>query len=135
MAYSLDMRQRALSLVKQGSSRPKIAEMLGISVSSIRRWETRAQGGQLAAQYPKSRGGYRVDDAALEEYVAQHPDAYQREIGAALNLPATTVKDALKRLKITLKKKTPQYRERDEEKRAAYEAAIADYESENRIYS
>ncbi len=105
MAYSLDMRQRALDLLEEGKSKTEISRMLGASRTSILRWEKRALRGELAAIYPKKRGGFRVDDEKLKAYVAKNPDAYQAEIAEAIGAKENTVCRALKRLKISRKKR------------------------------
>ena len=105
MAYSLDMRQRALELLKEGKSKTEIAKMLGTSRTSILRWSKRASRGKLAAIYPKERGGFRVNDEKLKAYVAKNPDAYQAEIAEAIGAKENTVCRALKRLKISRKKR------------------------------
>ena len=105
MAYSLDMRQRALDLLEEGKSKTEISRMLGASRTSILRWEKRASRGELAAIYPKKRGGFRVDDEKLKAYVAKNPDAYQAEIAEAIGAQENTVCRALKRLKISRKKR------------------------------
>lgn len=105
MAYSLDMRQRALELVEEGKNKTEISRMLGISRTSILRWSKRASRGKLGATYPKKRGGFRVDDEKLKAYVAQNPDAYQAEIAEAIGAKENTVCRALKRLKISRKKR------------------------------
>ena len=105
MAYSLDMRQRALELLEEGKSKTEISKILGTSRTSILRWSKRASRGELAAIYPKERGGFRVDDEKLKAYVAQHPDAYQSEIAEAIGAKENTVCRALKRLKIGRKKR------------------------------
>ena len=105
MAYSLDMRQCALDLLEEGKSKTEISRMLRASRTSIVRWSKRASKGELAAVYPKKRGGFRVDDEKLKDYVAKHPDAYQVEIAEAIGAKENTVYRALHRLKITRKKR------------------------------
>lgn len=105
MAYSLDMRQRALELEKEGKSKTEISKMLGVSRTSLLRWSKRASRGELAAIYPKERGGFRVDDEKLKAYVAPNPDAYQAEIAEAIGAKENTVCRALKRLNISRKKR------------------------------
>lgn len=104
MAYSLDMRQRALELLEEGKTKTEVSEILGVGRSSLLRWEKRASKGELAAIYPKVRGGFRVDDEKLKAYVAKHPDAYQSEIAEAIDAKENTVCKALKRLNISRKK-------------------------------
>lgn len=99
------MRQRALELVKEGKNKTEISKMLGVSRASLLRWSKRASRGELAATYPKKRGGFRVDDEKLKDYVAKHPDAYQTEIAEAIGAKENTVCRALKRLKISRKKR------------------------------
>ena len=105
MAYSLDMRKRALELVKEGKTKTEVSRMLGVGRSSVLRWSKRASEGKLAAIYPKIRGGFRVDDEKLKAYVAEHPDAYQSEIAEAIGAKENTVCKALHRLKISRKKR------------------------------
>jgi transposase len=104
MAYSLDMRERALELLKAGKKKSEIAVLFDVSRTTLLRWEQRLAQGELAASYPKKRSGFRVDDEKLKAYVAANPDAYQAEIGEAIGAKANSVCRALKRLKITLKK-------------------------------
>ena len=112
MAYSLDMRKRALELVKEGKTKTEVARILGIGRSSMRRWEKRESKGELAAVYPKVRGGFRVDDEKLKAYVKENPDAYQSEIAEAIGAKENTVCKALKRLKISRKKNSAVSRKR-----------------------
>ena len=105
MAYSLDMRQRALELLKEGKTKKEVSKMLGVGRTSLLRWEKRESKGKLAATYPKTRGGFRVDDEKLKAYVKENPDAYQSEIAEAIGAKENTVCKALHRLKISRKKR------------------------------
>lgn len=99
------MRQRALELLEQNNSKKIVSQILGVSRSTLRRWQQRSAEGQLAPSYPKQRGGFRVDDQKLKLYVANNPDAYQAEIASAIGAKENTVCRALKRLKISRKKR------------------------------
>lgn len=105
MAYSLDMRQRALELLKEGKTKKEVSKMLGVGRTSLLRWEKRELKGELAATYPKTRGGFRVNDEKLKAYVKENPDAYQSEIAEAIGAKENTVCKALQRLKISRKKR------------------------------
>ncbi len=59
--------------------------------------------------------------------MAEHPDASQKEIAEELGCSTTAIYLAMKRLKITRKKKTTRYREQDEKKVAAYQEEISAY--------
>ena len=112
MAYSLDMRQRALELLEEGKTKTEVSEILGIGRSSLLRWEKRASKGGLAAVYPKVRGGFRVDDEKLKAYVKENPDAYHSEIAEAIGAKENTVCKALHRLGISRKKNSTVSRKR-----------------------
>ena len=47
----------------------------------------------------------KIDPEKLKEYIALHPDAYLREITVAFKCCQEAVRKALKRLKITRKKR------------------------------
>ena len=112
MAYSLDMRQRALELLKEGKTKKEVSKMLGVGRTSLLRWSKRESKGKLAATYPKTRGGFRVYDEKLKAYVRENPDAYQAEIAEAIGAKENTVCKALKRLKLSRKKNSSVSRKR-----------------------
>ena len=101
----MDYRERALELLESGKNHKSVSKLLKVGVTTLRAWQKRKASGRLAAEYPKVRGGYKVDDEKLKAYVAQHPDAYQSEIAQAIGSKATSVCEALKRLGITRKKR------------------------------
>lgn len=112
MAYSLDMGQRALELLKEGKTKKEVSKMLGVGRTSLLRWSKRESKGKLAATYPKTRGGFRVDDEKLKAYVRENPDAYQAEIAEAIGAKENTVCKALHRLKLSRKKNSSVSRKR-----------------------
>lgn len=105
MAYSKDMRERALELIESGKRREEVSKLLRISESSLKRWQNRQRQGCLAAEYPAARGSYKIDEERLQAHVAEKPDAYLYEIAEDIVSKPSTVRDALKRLKITRKKR------------------------------
>ncbi len=56
-AYSLDLRERVVAAVGQGTSCRAAAERFGISVASVVKWAQRARRTGSAA--PKKQGGHR----------------------------------------------------------------------------
>ena len=77
MAYGLDMRKRAISLVSEGKSFREAGEMLGVSWWSISNWHKRDKECRLAASYPSSRGSYRINDDALISHLETNPGICQ----------------------------------------------------------
>ena len=105
MAYSLDLRQRAIVLLGTGQSARAVGAVLGVSERTVVGWKKRQAEGRLAAAYPASRGAYHIDDEALKAHLKAHPDAYLEELAAVAGGTAQGIRDALKRLNITRKKR------------------------------
>lgn len=104
MAYSLDLRQRAIALLDCGRSAREVGEVLGIHDRTVSGWKKRHGEGRLAAAYPASRGAYRIDDAALKAHLKEHPDAYLSELAEVAGGTSQGIRDAIKRLGISRKK-------------------------------
>jgi len=108
MTYSLDLRKKVLQFLEKGNSTKEAAVkeaavVFGISTRTIWHWMRRGKEESLA---PKSRrtGGYKIDEEQLRKYIAEHPDAYLREIAEVFKTTLYAIFYACKRLKITLKK-------------------------------
>ncbi len=67
--------------------------------------QSEPQGVSLGQLIRRSEVDKDVDDEKLKAYVAQNPDAYQAEIAEAIGAKENTVCRALKRLKISRKKR------------------------------
>jgi len=74
-----------------------------VSISTIRKWEKLKEKGDLKAKVAK-RSFKKIDPDKLKEYVAQHPDSYQKEMTQEFGCSQSAIQKALKRLKITRKK-------------------------------
>ena len=77
-AYSLDLRQRVITLVRNGRSYPQVSDLLGVSHSTVKRYvrQYRADGNLS----PRPRPGRAAVvgaalDAGLGPQLAQYPDA------------------------------------------------------------
>ena len=104
MAYTLDFRKQAISLMEQNKPIREVSQLLCVGVATLYRWKQRHDQGRLRAHYPSKRGFYKIDEQALRTYLAKRPDAYQHEIAVELGVTRTGVQWALKRLGITRKK-------------------------------
>lgn len=105
MAYSLDFRERSLAMIEEGKSISEVSRIMKVRRGTIREWQVRHEQGQLAAFYPDKRKPYKIDEEKLKSYVEKHPDAYLDEIAQEIGSNPNTVYSALKRLKITRKKR------------------------------
>ena len=99
MTYSLDLRERAISFVKQGGSKSEAARVFGIKRQTLYNW---LEAKDLA---PKRCGSRRrkLDKAALAAHVRAYPDAILRERAAHFGVRINSIWVALGKLNISKK--------------------------------
>jgi transposase len=101
MAYSKDFRETALSIrKKQGLSLLETAELLGIGVASLFRWTKKPE-----ANKTRNKPATKIDMEALARDVEDKPDDFQYERAMRLGVSESCVGRALKRLKVSRKKR------------------------------
>ncbi|MDR1595841.1 MAG: IS630 transposase-related protein, partial [Puniceicoccales bacterium] len=83
---------------------------------------------------PLNRKYRKLDPEKLVKYVEEHPDDYQREMARKFNVSKSCIGKALRKLKITVKKKTRAYKERNEKKREEYGRVMSAYKKKNIVY-
>jgi transposase len=102
MTYSLDFRQKILSIKEQeGLTQAEAAVRFGVGVASIMRW-----GKCLEPQRTRSKPATKLDMEALKQDVDNYPDGYQYERAARLGVSQRAIGNALKRLNVSYKKNT-----------------------------
>lgn len=116
MAYSLDLRERAVRFIQNGGRVSEAVEKYEVSESSIRRWLKRKD---LRPTQVKHRRR-KLDWEALGKDVEQNPNARQIDRAKKFGVRINAISYALKRMKITRKKKELRYRERNREERMKY---------------
>jgi transposase len=141
-AYSLDLRERVVAAVehREGSLR-EIARRFRVSLSFVTRLLKRRR--QTGALGPQPHGGGRrpaLDEAALRrlrDLLREEPDLTLAEMRRRLGLSCSVVAiwRALRRLRITRKKKDRHHDERDRpdvrQRRAEFAEAIAAVDPEH----
>ena len=104
--YSVDLRERAIAFIDEGGSKVDACRIFKIGHNTIYLWvRQKKKFGTLA---PKARGKYKtrlLDDVKLSAHVKNHPDATLLEIAKVFSVSHVAVWKALRRLKITRKKK------------------------------
>lgn len=105
MAYSEDYRRRTVEYYQEGNSQAEVKEIFKVHPKTLRDWETRMENGNLKATYPKTRKPRKLPPDELAAYVEKKPDAFLSEIAAHFNCSDVAVYKALKKMKITLKKR------------------------------
>lgn len=80
------------------------------------------------------RTPYKIDNDELTAFIDNHPDAYLNEIAAHFQVTIPCISIALKRLKITRKKKSIFYKERDDIKCSVFLTELAKHEPTKLVY-
>lgn len=101
MTYSVDFRQRAVALVKQGKKKAYVARQFGIGRITLVRW---CNSESLAPLKAGPKAPWKLNPEVLKAHVEQDPEAYWDERAVDLGVSASTIGYGLKRLKITCKK-------------------------------
>ena len=106
MAYSVDLRMAAVRHYKEGGDTfAETGKIFHVSESAVQRWVTQYEETGNVFDKPLNRSFKKIDPAKLRTYVKEHPDATQREIADEFGCCNQAVSKALKRLRITRKKK------------------------------
>ena len=101
MAYSLDFRKQVFKIQKKENlTDQQVSDRFGISLRSLQRWKKR-----LEPITKRNRPATKIDMEALKKDVEQNPDAFQYERAAKFGVSKSGIAWALKRLKITYKKR------------------------------
>jgi transposase len=143
--YSLDLRQRVIAALDAGEgSQPEIAACFRVSVSFITRLLRRRR--RTGSLDPEPHGGGRppaLDRAAqrrLRQLLRQQPDATLEELAARVGVPCgrMAIFRALRKLKITRKKKSLHASERDtprvRRKRRAFRRRVATVDPRHLVF-
>ena len=101
MPYSLDLRKKVVSYVEKGGKITEAAKVFGISRATIYRWFNRKE---LEATKVKRRQR-KLDWKALEKDVEENPDAKLIERAKKFGVHTSAIWYAMKKMKITRKKK------------------------------
>lgn len=105
MAYSIDYRKRAIDYVDEGHTGKELYEAFKIWPSNVSRWRKLFEKtGELKPEYRETRKR-KIDLNELEQALERKPDATLSELAQLFDCTKQAIFTALKRLKITRKKK------------------------------
>jgi len=107
MAKSVDFRKRVLEYYQEeGHTIRNTAAVFKISKTTIGKWEALlAETGSLEKR-PLNRTFKKIDPEKLKAYVTEHPSAILKEISEYFGCSISSVDKALRKNKITYKKKS-----------------------------
>lgn len=105
MSYSIDLRERVIKFIEKSGSKTKAAKVFNISRTTIHEWLLKkTKTGTLEDAKPK-RGWKKLEPEALISYVQSNPDGTLKEYANHFKTSIPSVCLALKKLKITRKKR------------------------------
>ena len=104
-AYSQDLRKRVLSFLETNNDKKVASSLFKVSVASIYSWIKRKKEKGNLEPFHRAYAYKKIDYDALKLYVKLHPDHFLFEIAANFSVTPQAIFYALKKLKITRKKK------------------------------
>ena len=116
MSYPRKYRERTIEYRQEGHTLEETKQVFHISISTIREWEKQLREEGHLEKKPVKRSFRKIDPEKLRSYVAEHPDAYQSEMAKEFHCSESGIRYALKRLKITRKKRQLAIRNRTRRK-------------------
>ena len=105
MSHPNEIRELAINHVEDGGLILDALEKYKVSRSSFQRWVRLKKETGSSAIPARNTQPYKVDNSKLKEYIKENPSAYIKEISDHFNLSTGCISTALKRLKISSKKK------------------------------
>ena len=123
--YPEALRKRVVNYVERGrGTAVESSKLYKVSFKSVYNWiEQKREKGSLKSNSPSSTRRHKINKEDLKKYVQKHPGHYLREIAVAFNVSSGAIFQALKSMKLTLKK-TLLYKERDENRRKEFQERI-----------
>jgi transposase len=112
MSYSKRYRERTIEYRQAGHSLEATHQVFKVSKSTIQKWEKQLKETGNLEKKDLHRSFRKIDPEKLKAYVAAHPDAYQSEMAEAFGCSESGIRDALRRHKITRKKRRSAIRSR-----------------------
>ena len=94
-----------MEYLDEGHTQASAVKAFKVSRRAIVQWKQQHRETGSLEKKPLNRMHKKLDPALLIAYVTKHPDAYLKEIGAAFGCSGEAVRLALKKLKITIKKR------------------------------
>ncbi|MGL6104794.1 IS630 transposase-related protein [Romboutsia sp.] len=105
MAYDIKFKQRVLEYRGEGHTFKDTCKTFKISETSLIKWMEKEKEGKLEEVKVRVRKPKKICPEKLVEYINKKPDAYLIEISEEFDCSTTAVIKALKKLKITRKKR------------------------------
>ena len=103
--YSVDLREKVLLYLEKNHDKNAASSIFQVGIATIYRWVARKKEKGTLEPLRRKYAYKRIDDEKLIEYVKAHPDHFLSEIANHFGLTPQAIFYAIKRLKITRKKR------------------------------
>ena len=117
MAYSVDLRKRVVEFVRSGGSKAEASRRFKVSRWCVFDWLQRED---LTPRRPLEGHNRRMDWDELKRNVSDFPDWPLKRRARLFKASPSAICMALRKMGITVKKKTFKYKERDPARRASW---------------
>jgi transposase len=104
MAYSKDLRERALQAVRNGQSKAAVRRTLGLGANTIRDWEKLEEKTGSLDKKPLVRTSRKINRIKLLNWYRENPLATNNETAIEFDCSISGIRSAKKVMKITRKK-------------------------------
>ena len=105
MSKSVDLREAAIAYHEAGHTIVETAKVFGVGKSTISKWKKRKKETGNLNNKPLNRTYKKINPEKLKVYVKEHPDATEQEMAEEFGCCNQAISKALKRNKITRKKR------------------------------
>ena len=105
MAYSKDLKLRAVAYVEEGHNMNQTAAVFKVHICTVIRWVEQYKKTGTVENKVRKPVHKKIDPEKLIVYVQEHPEAYLKEIAQQFGCCPAAVLRRLKKLGITRKKK------------------------------
>lgn len=103
--YSTDLREKVLGHLEKNSDKKAASDLFQVGIATIYRWVALKKKKGHIQPLQRKYAYKRIDDEALLEHVKAHPDQFLFEIGECFSVTPQAIFYALKRIKVTRKKR------------------------------
>jgi transposase len=105
MAYSVDLRERVIAYLEAGHTQEETSIIFKVGTTTINRWLSLLSETGSLEKRPLVRTAPKFDSEKLNTYIEENPNAVLKDIAAHFGGTISGADTALKREKITYKKR------------------------------
>ena len=105
MSYSKDLREKAVNYYMSGHTLKETKEVFEVGINTISQWVKKYEETGDLSNKPIKRRFKKIDSEKLILFLKEKPDAFLKEIAEEFGCSIEAVRKAMKKLKLTRKKR------------------------------